>query len=539
MSIYRMRTEFGKHLKIILGLVAAVFIVGAVWQFGAAPPSTRGQDEGRKAVIATVNGIDIGQAEFDALWETASREAAQSGARSTLAMANLRAQIFHQLVQSRLMMSAARSLGVEVSDEDVRRELERYVVDYLRNNRRLVLGQLTDEQEKKDPREDKQYKAELARSGMSISQQEEIARSMAPEATVRSALAAEAVEKAIKARVGKVTDKDVIDSYNVYRIRQIVLLPGSVPEEQLLERAKKILQKAKDGEDFAKLARENSDGPFKEQGGEVEYSFDSQWMFPPEVRRAIGELKPGQISDVINTDRGIYIVKLESVTARLPEKLDDKVKKERREQIQQTRQALAMMEFQQEIAKKADVKVHDDEMAGYWHLIKAQEVGFGQPDFKKHVALAIKAFEREIKDDPGNDWATAKLAELYKQEGRNKEAIRLLYHLLDSPTSTAQGADLRIMLGDLLVASGKPEDREAAIEQYKKASDAAVNDRMIHEQLVAKYRDLGMPDLAKYEEQWISEFDKRMAEYEAQQRAAQERQREQSRPRSEPSKPGG
>lgn len=539
MSIYRMRTEFGKHLKIILGLVAAVFIVGAVWQFGAAPPGVRGRDEERKKPIATVNGMEISQAEFDAAWVSASRNAAQSGMRSTLQMANLRAQIFAQLVQSRLTMAAAKSLGVNISDADVEREVDKLVVEYLRNNRRLVLGTLTDAQEKKDPREDQQYKSELARSGMSIAQQEQIARSLAPEGTVRSALAAEAVEKAIKARFGKVTDKDVTDSYNVYRVRQIVLLSGSLPEEQLAERAKKIHEKAKAGEDFAKLARENSEGPFKEQGGEMEYSFDSQWLFPPEVRKSLESLKPGQISDVIETDRGVFVVKLEGVTAKLPEKFDAEVKKERREQIQQTRQMMAQMEFQQEIRKKADVKVHDDEMAGYWNLMTAQEAGFGQPDYKKHTALAMKAFERKIKTDPGNDWATAKLAEIYKQEGKNKEATRLLYQLLDSPTSTAQGADLRIMLGDLLAAGGKPEDKDAAIEQYKKASDAAINDRMIHEQLVAKYQEMGRSDLVEYEKQWMSDFDKRMAEYEAQQRAAQERQREQSKPKPEQPRPGG
>ncbi|GAG29537.1 unnamed protein product, partial [marine sediment metagenome] len=53
MGIYKMRTEFGTHLKIVLGVVAVIFIVGVFWGFGT-PVSKRGPETQGPKTLAVV-----------------------------------------------------------------------------------------------------------------------------------------------------------------------------------------------------------------------------------------------------------------------------------------------------------------------------------------------------------------------------------------------------------------------------------------------------------------------------------------------------
>ena len=86
--------------------------------------------------------------------------------------------------------------------------------------------------------------------------------------------------------------------------------PKQLTKEEAKQKAQSILERARKGEDFAKLARENSDDPgSKDKGGE--YDFFSKGRMIPEFETAAFALKPGQISDVVETSFGYHIIKLE------------------------------------------------------------------------------------------------------------------------------------------------------------------------------------------------------------------------------------
>jgi peptidyl-prolyl cis-trans isomerase D len=68
----------------------------------------------------------------------------------------------------------------------------------------------------------------------------------------------------------------------------------------------------KDGEDFAKLAKENSDDPgSKEQGGELGWSGREAYVKP--FADALFALKPGELSGIVTTQFGYHIIQLEEV----------------------------------------------------------------------------------------------------------------------------------------------------------------------------------------------------------------------------------
>ncbi len=69
-----------------------------------------------------------------------------------------------------------------------------------------------------------------------------------------------------------------------------------------------VLKRVKAGEDFAALAKENSQDGSASQGGDLGF-FPRGKMVPPFDQAAFA-LKPGEISDVVTTEFGYHIIKL-------------------------------------------------------------------------------------------------------------------------------------------------------------------------------------------------------------------------------------
>jgi len=115
-----------------------------------------------------------------------------------------------------------------------------------------------------------------------------------------------------------------------------------------------ILKRAKAGEDFAALAKENSDDGSASQGGDLNF-FPKEQMVP-EFSNAAFALKTGEISDVVTSQFGYHIIK---VTDRKPagtvplQEVNDRVKQFLTEQKKQ-QQAQA---FIAQLREKAKIEV--------------------------------------------------------------------------------------------------------------------------------------------------------------------------------------
>ncbi|MBX3744069.1 MAG: peptidyl-prolyl cis-trans isomerase [Verrucomicrobiae bacterium] len=145
------------------------------------------------------------------------------------------------------------------------------------------------------------------------------------------------------------------------RVRQVVIAlrdpaGGELSATELAEKetlARRLADRARRGEDIGALARDFSDDPAgRERQGE--YVFPLGRMVP-ELEAALRKLEPGRVSDLIRTEFGLHVVKLEE---RLPgEKVPfEEVREalESRMELEATQEALP--KYQETVFREAGIE---------------------------------------------------------------------------------------------------------------------------------------------------------------------------------------
>ena len=119
-----------------------------------------------------------------------------------------------------------------------------------------------------------------------------------------------------------------------WRIQDIYLpyYPDDTPEERarLRDLAQQILERVRAGVDFGLLAKNYSQGPGAEEGGDMGYF--ARGELEPVLEAAVENLKAGEVSPDIETTRGIHIIKVTEVD-RTPTKALDEIRENIRSEL--------------------------------------------------------------------------------------------------------------------------------------------------------------------------------------------------------------
>jgi peptidyl-prolyl cis-trans isomerase SurA len=171
----------------------------------------------------------------------------------------------------------------------------------------------------------------------------------------------------------KVTDTELQDEYQKdyvqkggeeeVRARHILISlkkgATNADREKALEKAKQLCQEIRAGEDFAALARKQSDGPSAKEGGEL--GWFKRGVMVPEFETAAFGLSKGAVSDPVLTHFGYHIIQIEDRRRTAPPPLD-KVKDQLRQKLMQRQTEKLTIEYLKGLRKDASIEIKMDEL---------------------------------------------------------------------------------------------------------------------------------------------------------------------------------
>jgi len=244
-------------------------------------------------IAAVVNGHPITLSEIE---ERVAPELARAAA-GPAGDAQRREILKHaldQLIDEQLVASEASALGIDVSDDELQ-----HLIEQLARENRMDMAQ---------------FRQALAQQGMSM----ETVR----DSLKRQQLTIRLLQYKVKPR--RVSDEEVQAAYaNMTRNAEhevhardifIAVPDGATAAQQSAARAKAdaALRRIREGESFAKVARDVSDGPTAREGGDLGYFRRGQML--PQLEQAAFALQPGEISGLIRVTGdhgGFHLVAVE------------------------------------------------------------------------------------------------------------------------------------------------------------------------------------------------------------------------------------
>jgi len=243
--------------------------------------------------VALVNGVSIDRGEYDGEVFMVEKTLLGYGKPLTPAqIASVQTDVLESMIRREILYQESRKAGIKPDDNAVNAELK------------SVRQQFPGE---------KEFKSELSKRLIS-------------EETLRSKLERNSsVQQYVERQFGsktEVSDTDMVTYYESHldlfkqpfqvRVSHIMVRLDPTWDKSRKEEARRkielILKNLKKGQDFNDLAREQSDGPTRANGGDLGYLRMGQ--LEKQFESAIVDLKPGEITQIIETDNGFHIFKV-------------------------------------------------------------------------------------------------------------------------------------------------------------------------------------------------------------------------------------
>ena len=331
----------------------------------------------KAAEIAAVNGELIGQREFAAHYEREVQRYREllkgSLTQDMLKGLNIKGNLVEQLIQKKLLLQEARSLGLTVSDDDLAGHLAKapeFQVDgrfdkgrYLQllQANRLLPGQFEEDQREQltiqrlysvildavhvtDAEVRERYRIEQEKINLSYVRlpiSDFVSQVKVTEDDIKKYYERnkDSLKEPLKIQVEylsypydqftssvDVSEKEIEDYYKAnlntqlhkpkeakIRYISIGLAPAADADQKKAAqaRAEAVVKEARAGKDFAQLAKRESNDPAAAKGGDVGWIAAGQ--MPPHIENAIFSLPKGGVSDPVESPAGFQIFKVEDI----------------------------------------------------------------------------------------------------------------------------------------------------------------------------------------------------------------------------------
>jgi peptidyl-prolyl cis-trans isomerase SurA len=218
----------------------------------------------------------------------------------------MRQTMLNRLIDERLASQEIARLKITVSEE----EIDATIARIMKENR--LTKETLEAELRKDERTITDFRQQIKEG---LEQRKLVTR----EVQSKTVITDEIVEAYYQSNMHDFQEKER------WRIQDIYLpyYPDDTPEERARIRnlAQEILERVRAGVDFGSLAKNYSQGPGAEAGGDMGYF--ARGELEPVLEAAVENLKAGEVSPDIETTRGIHIIKVTEVDRSPPKALDE------------------------------------------------------------------------------------------------------------------------------------------------------------------------------------------------------------------------
>ena len=289
--------------------------------------------------VAIVNGVPIERKEFDGEVFLIQKTFLGTGRPLTCSqIASIRTEVLESMIRREVLYQDSRKAGFKPDENAITREIAAL---------------------KKQFPSEAEYRNELSRRNMT----EEAMRSQ----PARNSSLQQYVDRQFVAKV-TVTDAEMVGYYENHldlfkqplqaRISHILVQSDpkwdDARKQEARKKAEQVLRNLKKGQDFAALAREQSDGPTSKNGGDLGYIRRGQ--LDAQLENAVFKLKTGEMSDIIETSYGFHLFKM---VDRKPETIlaYDVVKEQIRQHLVQEKARQDADLYAKTLREKASVEI--------------------------------------------------------------------------------------------------------------------------------------------------------------------------------------
>ena len=287
------------------------------------------QEDDSKKVVATVNGENISQTEVNQMLGRFGKQIPEEQIPAVTK------QILDGLVTQKLIMQFVKNSKIEVSQAEIEKELNKVRED-IKSNPGLE-GQTLEQV--------------LETHGSSI---DNLKSDIVISLSLEKHLGKDIDDKKIKAYFDE--NKAAYDG-SERRASHVLVDTREMKTDaelaQALEKIKKIKAEVDSGKDFAEVAKQHSDCPSKDKGGDLSFFKRKGQMVEPFAAAAFA-LKVGQVSDPVKTPFGYHIIKVTEIKKGNDVKFDDVKQNIKQNMMEEKAQVLIRQLLEK---AKIDVKV--------------------------------------------------------------------------------------------------------------------------------------------------------------------------------------
>jgi peptidyl-prolyl cis-trans isomerase SurA len=305
-------------------------------------------------VLVKVNGDIITKTEFEQRQVAVLRQrpefanATPESEELKKAIAEITPELILSAVDELLLMQRGRELGYVLGDEQFKN-----IVDSIKKENKIE--------------NEEQFQTALKQEGLTMAElRKSLERQMLITRVQQNEVMGKIAVTEAEAQAFYDAHKQDFTTPSAVTLREILIeVPvtekgiNAAQDEEAKAKAEDIQKRLAAGEPFARIAGDLSDAPSKANGGLI--GPINRDDLAPALQKVIDALKPGEITEVIRTQRGHQILKLESRTE-VKIKPFDEARDEISERVAEEKRRGELQKYLEKLRKQATIQWRNDEL---------------------------------------------------------------------------------------------------------------------------------------------------------------------------------